>query len=309
MYDMHYDLLSYLYKNKGNIIENIYYNNIKGGIINLYFMDLPSMKKELNMSEYECFDLINTFKKSLSYLDKFKKEKGINPKFIYSIEGCSYLDINDLEELYNLGLRSIMITWNYDNKYGGGAKGCGRLTSEGKLLIKKAIELNMIIDLSHANEKTFNDIIELLNDEQKNGNKVNVIASHSNVFTLNNNKRNLKDYQIKNLINLGGKIGLVCYLPFLDSNYNINTNEENLYSLVKHINYLINDLGLSKKDICISTDDMAFIDKEFYYDTCLFELQNFNKQLRDYLLNYFIKDDIDLFLETNPLEVINKVKN
>ena len=302
MYDMHYDLLTYLYIKKGKILENIYLNNINGGIINLYFMDVNTMEKELNISKKECLDLVNTFKKSIIYLEKFKKQKNINPKFIYSIEGCSYLNINDLEKLYELGLRSIMITWNYDNKYGGGTYGTNCLTKEGETLIKKAIDLNMIIDLSHANEQTFNDIINLLQKEKQKGKKINVIASHSNSYTLNNHKRNLKDYQIKNLINLGGKIGLVCYLPFLDSNYKTNTKEENLYSLVKHINYLINDLNIGKENICISTDDMAFIND---YKTYLFELNNFNKEIRNYLLRYFSKTDIDMFLENNFLNIKN----
>ena len=175
MYDMHYDLLTILYYNniKGNkyanvnkVIEdckNIYSNNIKGGIINLYFMSYKEMYDEIGIGKNEVNDVKRMFKESVIYLDRFK-DMGIIPKdidFIYSIEGCDYLEsVLDLEVLYDLGLRSILPVWNNKNKYASGNRSCDGITKEGVELVKKAIELGIIIDVSHANKRSFNDILD-----------------------------------------------------------------------------------------------------------------------------------------------------
>ena len=122
MYDMHYDLLTILYFNfkennplakkedTMNMLKKIYDNNVLGGFINLYFMSAEEMKEELGIEKEEILDVSLMFKKSIEYLEMLKGKvipEDIN--FIYSIEGCDYLkDENDLEEIYDLGLRSIL---------------------------------------------------------------------------------------------------------------------------------------------------------------------------------------------------------
>ena len=111
MYDMHYDLLTILYcvfNKKINLkletIKKIYDDNVIGGIVNLYFMSKQEMKEQLNI---EYFDVTKMFKESIEYLE-ILKQNNVIPKdinFIYSIEGCDYLnDILELEYLYKLGL-------------------------------------------------------------------------------------------------------------------------------------------------------------------------------------------------------------
>ena len=51
------------------------------------------------------------------------KEYFPDKKVIYSIEGCDYIkDLEELENLYKLGLRNILLVWNNENKYGSGNK-------------------------------------------------------------------------------------------------------------------------------------------------------------------------------------------
>lgn len=210
MYDMHFDLLTIVYcifNKKINLdidyIKKIYKDNVIGGIVNLYFMSKQEMQEQLNIA---FFDVSKMFEESVKYLE-ILKQNDIIPKdinFIYSIEGCDYLkDSLELEYLYKLGLRSILPVWNEENKFGSGIRSDKRLTNLGKQLIKKAIELNMIIDVSHANEKTFNDILDIIEKE----NYPNIIVSHSNVKSLCDNKRNLSDEQLFRLKKLGGYIG------------------------------------------------------------------------------------------------------
>ena len=117
-------------------------------------------------------------------------------KLVYNVE-----NLEELEELYNLGLRAILPVWNNENKYGSGLKSDKGLTAKGKDLVKKAIDLGIIIDLSHANPNTFDGIIDVISNEQQKGKSPIVIASHSNCRSLCDRKRNLTDEQLIKLKN------------------------------------------------------------------------------------------------------------
>lgn len=85
MYDMHYDLLTILYfnlkrnnkfANRERLIEDckkIYFNNINGGIVNVYFMSPKEMVGEIDISADEFCDVKGMFKKSVDLLYLFKK--------------------------------------------------------------------------------------------------------------------------------------------------------------------------------------------------------------------------------------------
>ena len=67
----------------------------------------------------------------------------------------------------------------------------------------------MVIDVSHANEKTFWDILETSTKP--------VIATHSNLRSLAAAERNLTDQQFKALAEMGGLSGLNAARNFIDS--------------------------------------------------------------------------------------------
>ena len=81
----------------------------------------------------------------------------------------------------------------------------------------------MIVDVSHANEQTFWDIMKY---------DVKVIASHSNCYTLCDHRRNLKDEQIKALLNKKAIIGMNCFPPF------VSKEDTSLQAFIKHMEYL-----------------------------------------------------------------------
>jgi membrane dipeptidase len=72
-------------------------------------------------------------------------------------------------------------------------------------------QLGMIIDVSHAGEQTFWDIIKMTTKP--------VIASHSSVYSLVPHRRNLKDEQIKAIAKNGGVIQVNFNPGFIDSSY------------------------------------------------------------------------------------------
>ena len=273
MFDCHCDLLTYIYVNRNNISKikkvcNSIYNkdNINGAIFNLFYMSKQEMKEELDIKEEE----INVIK-MLKIVDSIIKENNIfsrDIKYIYGIEGLDYLkNISDVDILYNLGVRSVNIVWNNENKFGGGTRAeenCG-LTNLGEELVEKLVKLNIAIDLSHANKKTFYDIIEKVKQLKRRGYMPNIFASHSNLKSIYNVKRNLLDDQIIKIKELDGIIGIVEYRGFVTE----NNNYEEYY--LKHINYLKELLG-GVDNIAVSTDD------EIYYNKNLENVNIFNPE-------------------------------
>ena len=246
MFDCHYDLLTYILMHKDNLKEvkkhckNIFKKSIKGGIFNLFYMSPREMKEELNI-DYENINIINNLK-TVNYIIKEENliPNGIN--YVYGIEGLDYLkEIKDIDIIYDLGVRSVNIVWNNDNKFGGGIKGDEKrgLTYLGEKLINKLVDKSIAIDLSHANEKTFYNIIEICTNLKNKGKNPKVFVSHSNVKKLCNNKRNLTDEQILRIKRLNGIVGVVGVKPFCLKEQRvkiINKRYENAY--IEHIMYL-----------------------------------------------------------------------
>ena len=282
MIDMHYDMLSVIYQ--CYIRENYSYiekwikhynsDNVSGLIANLYFMNEEEMKKEIGNRE---INVLEMFKVTTEIFKKYLP----NTKVIFSIEGCDYIkDTFELEELYKLGLRSILLVWNNPNKYGSGNRDDYGLTDLGKEFLIKAIDLGIIIDMSHMNKKTFEDTVLLLKEQKSLGKEVKVIASHSNSYDIYNHERNLSDEQILSIKEFNPVIGLVAYSNFVgdkDSDYKSK--------YLEHLDRVVSLVGID--NVGVSTDDMTF------------DLELFNEDPGDMIFNYSrVKDEIKSLLSS-----------
>lgn len=138
------------------------------------------------------------------------------------VEGGHMIEdkIENLEALYKRGARYMTLTWNNSTSWASSAwdetlkkesLSHAGLTEFGKQVVKKMNELGMLIDLSHAGEKTFWDAMSITTRP--------VIASHSCVYNLCPHRRNLKDDQIKAIAKNGGVVHLNFYAGFIDSTY------------------------------------------------------------------------------------------
>ena len=321
MIDMHYDLLTiiYFYLNKNNKFYNpekvqemckkIYKeNNIKGGFINLYFTPIEEMISEIDISLEECLNLTEMFKTAITSVENFKNLGYIpkSTKFIYSIEGCDYIKSKEhLKELYNLGLRSILPVWNHQNQYGSGYRtNCG-LSKKGEELINAALDLGIIIDVSHANIPTFNDILDLYekhpNPEKK------LIASHSNVKSLYDCPRNLTDEQLIRLNKLGGYIGLFTNSSFITPDFRNKDYEERTEEYLKHLDYLIQVIKFDPNRITVSTDDMNFDPDSKFHNKEAVKTDEIAKTLLNKISTRYNSELANKIVYENAQNLIDKV--
>ena len=293
MIDLHFDLLSIIYNcylkddysYLEELIKSFNNDNVSGLLANLYFMNEEEMKNEIgdiNINVVEMFEIAtNLFKKYLP-----------NTNVIFSIEGCDYInDIYELEKLYELGLRNILLVWNNPNKYGSGNRGDYGLTEEGKEFLIKAIDLGISIDMSHMNKKTFYDTVNLIKEQKKLGKNVKVIASHSNCSSIYSHERNLDDDQIKALSSVDGLLGLVSYTNFVG-----NDNFKELY--LNHIDKAISILGID--NVGVSSDDMVFANVLFNENyKMIFDYKTINNDIRKLLSNNYSDEEIDKIMYKN----------
>ncbi|MEE3343210.1 MAG: membrane dipeptidase [Bacilli bacterium] len=319
MYDMHYDLLtilyyvfekrslSHLYKLIGDCRDIYNKDNIIGGIINLYFMTYNEMFEELGITKEEINNIPLMLKKSIGYL-KYLKDIDVIPKdvdFIYSIEGCDYLKgADDLDELYELGLRSIVPVWNNKNKFASGNRSLDGITKEGIELISKAIELGMIVDVSHANKKSFNDILDVLEKY----NDYLLLASHSNVRSICDRDRNLDDEQLYRLRDMNGYISLFTNGNFLTSDNKNKSYKERQDMYLKHLDYLINKIGFSDDKLLVATDDMNFHPDKSYHNLEAFNINSVASDLFKVISKNYDDELANKIMINNPKKLINKVK-
>jgi membrane dipeptidase len=155
---------------------------------------------------------------------------------VIGVEGGHHIEesIDKLVQLYNSGMRYLTITWNNSISWAISAADSRTTTqglnSFGRQVIRTLDSLGVIIDVSHTGIKTIQDILQETSNP--------IIASHSGARTVRNHTRNLYDWQIQDIANSGGVIGIVFYPPFLTSNPPANIN-----TVIQHVDHIVNLVG------------------------------------------------------------------
>ncbi len=169
--------------------------------------------------------------KVFSYAEILKAVKQHKIAAMFGVEGGHMIedDLNKLDSIYKRGARYLTLTHNIApswatsaadetaplNPPGGGtlkdtSKRKG-LNDFGKQVVQRMNQLGMLIDVSHAGDQTFWDIIQTTTKP--------IIASHSSVYSLVPHRRNLKDDQIKAIAKNGGVIQVNFNPGFIDSSF------------------------------------------------------------------------------------------
>ncbi len=262
--DSHCDTIKYAYKNGLTIEDEILKFNIRDAKKPMIQMMAVYISPEEAINGFETagrviekFDeQVNKFKDQIVQIYEYSDIEKVMAKnkigVILTSENGSIISskLENIDFLYEKGMRVMSIVWNYSNELGTGALETidTGLTELGKRYIRKLNNKNIIVDVSHASEKTFWDTI-------KESTKP-VVATHSCVYKICNHPRNLKDDQIKQIAKMGGVVGITFCSPFLNSKKRANVKD-----VVKHIRYIkdlvgIDYVGIGSDFDGVSEEDM-----------------------------------------------------
>ena len=157
-----------------------------------------------------------------SYQDITYNSRKNKMSCVIGVEGGHIIgrDISKLEALHDRGMRYLGLTWNNSNHIASSAKdetfnrnslsNIG-LSNFGSEVVQKCNGLGVIIDVSHAGEQAFWDVVDQSQEP--------IIASHSSVYALCPHYRNLKDDQIKAIAQTGGAVFINFYPGYIDSTF------------------------------------------------------------------------------------------
>ena len=173
--------------------------------------------------------------KSKSDLQQYLVDKSKNTKItagFLGIEGMHALNgkLENIDKLYNAGVRMMAPVHFFDNKLGGSAHGVSKmgLTDFGRQVIKKMQEKNMIVDIAHSSPKLIDDVLEITTKP--------IISSHTGVQGTCKTVRNLSDAHIKGIAKSGGLISIAMFKPA--------TCDSTVASTIKAIKYCIDLVGV-----------------------------------------------------------------
>ncbi|WP_338471746.1 dipeptidase [Niallia sp. XMNu-256] len=202
-----------------------------------------------------------------------------------TLEGVEAIgnDLSKLNILYQLGVRSVGLTWNHANLAADGAEEPrgGGLTVFGKEIVAWNNKHHVLTDVSHLSERSFWDVMELAKYP---------IASHSNSLKLCNHPRNLSDDQARAMFKKGGMIHVVYYPKFIRED-----GPASIDDLIAHIDHFCS-LG-GKKQIGLGSD----FDGISYFVKDL-ENASQTQNLIEKLLRYYKEDDVKGFAYQNFLD-------
>lgn len=159
--------------------------------------------------------------------------------FLIGIENGYALgkDISLVETYHKKGVTYITLCHSKNNDIcdsssdKAGAKWNG-LSSFGKEVVAEMNRLGVLIDLSHASDATFWDVLNL--------SEVPVFASHSSSRAMYNCDRNLSDEQLKALAETGG----VAQACLVDEFLTANPKEASLNHFMEHLLHMIEVAGI-----------------------------------------------------------------
>jgi membrane dipeptidase len=110
-------------------------------------------------------------------------------------------DPGAFEQWYQRGVRSVGLTWNHANEFAGGIETPTQgLTARGRTLVRRFAELGVMLDLAHASERTWRDVLE---------EGVPFSVTHAGCRSVCDHPRNLADWQLEALAERGGVLGMM----------------------------------------------------------------------------------------------------
>lgn len=239
IFDLHCDTVTYCCEKNLSLnnnfsqlalgrIENIWYqtfaifmpDELRGQAAFDYFeRNFNYFRQELEVND----SLIEPVVHRNQFLNNTKKCKAI-----LSVEGGSVIgeDLTRIKYLADCGVKLLTLTWNGENNIAGGIASNVGLKPFGIEAICEMEKQNIIVDVSHLNDKSFDGVVATA--------KKPFVATHSNARAVQNHKRNLTDDQFKEIVKRKGIVGINFYKLFIDA-----AEEPTIDRLIAHIEHFL----------------------------------------------------------------------
>lgn len=144
-------------------------------------------------------------------------------------------DISNVRYFARRGVVYITLCHNGDNDICDSARGCnthGGVSRFGEQVIKEMNRCGIMVDLSHAGEKSFYDALSISSKP--------IVCSHSNCKALCDVPRNLTDDQFRALAKHGGVAHITLYHGFLRN----DSQEATVMDAIAHLEHAISVMGI-----------------------------------------------------------------
>lgn len=144
-------------------------------------------------------------------------------------------DISNVRYFARRGVVYITLCHNGDNDICDSARGCnthGGVSRFGEQVIKEMNRCGIMVDLSHAGEKSFYDALSISSKP--------IVCSHSNCKALCDVPRNLTDDQLRALAKHGGVAHITLYHGFLRN----DSQEATVMDAIAHLEHAIDIMGI-----------------------------------------------------------------
>ena len=200
-------------------------------------------------------------------------------------------DIQNVKHFAQRGIVYITLCHNGDNDVCDSARGCNThngVSQFGEKVINEMNRCGIMVDLSHAGEKSFYDALQISTTP--------IVCSHSNCRALCDHPRNLTDDQLRALAQAGGVAHTTLYAGFLRTE-----GEATILDAVSHLEHAIDVMGIDH--VGIGTDFDGDGGVHGYADAS--EAIQFTLQL---LRRHYSERDIQKIWGGNWLRVMSQVQ-
>ena len=206
----------------------------------------------------------------------------------HALEGS----LDNLRHFAQRGIVYMTLCHNGDNDICDSARGehtHNGVSAFGREVIKEMNRLGIMVDLSHAGEKSFYDALEL--------SKTPIVCSHSSCRALCDHPRNLTDDQMRALAQKGGVMQVTLYHGFL-----VKDGEATLDDAMRHLDHAIEVMGIDHVGLGTDFDG----DGGIRGLASSAELLNYTREL---LKRKYSEADIQKLWGGNFLRVMKKVQS
>ena len=224
------------------------------------------------------------------YANKQQGRKSI----MLGIENGLALDghLDRLQHFAQRGIVYMTLCHNGDNDICDSARGNhthNGISAFGKQVVREMNRLGILVDLSHAGEKSFYDALEMSSQP--------IVCSHSSCRALCDHPRNLTDDQMRALAAKGGVMQITMYNGFL-----VKDGEATVLDALRHLDHAIEVMGIDHVGIGTDFDGDGGVRGMANSS----ELLNFTRLL---LARGYSEQDIEKIWGGNFLRVMTQVQS